>query len=789
MLLGAAWEMAAQSAPEESRILDRAVQLHARNPLFQVSLKTSGPFELGERIFVDSNLAEISKRLYPPSHASDHIELQLDRQSNLHFQYAGGLLEGPFDCGDFKIPCAYDSFQRGEVLGRRHFKTPFSPINAVLPPLKPGKYRLALLLVLRDIELEEAESKRRISHPASPSVPDEERYLVSNVLEFEVLPLNPRWVDRRIGELSAMPPPFGWKPKNLAQRGGMHEAILPLDSPLAELLFLPTEAALTTAYEYYVETGFDPILATFYYHPDLELSCRYLQAQIAGPHFPLVPKILQQTPHVCVDAKLHFQRFRELLGRQDAAYRAALQVRFDEYDRIRLRIARLTVDRFLESPEDEVALQGLIVAIEGFYRQDLAADLLADKFAAVQSALQPRLRTYSSRTQQQLLQNRLLLPEALVITMAVSILDEPWPESACQGGDGRQESQQDSGIELRRLAFRKLVMADPDRAKALAEKLLARLDPALEWNDSESLPFTVSVPEDFLNAATLNARKQNACGRGTSRSTVLLLHYWGMPLDSLEAVLLNSEGDERAIASSVLLRRDPARYAQRALDLIRSADKGGLGLAMTLLYSHQQRREVPGPLLEEMGLELLQYTDRRALALGARALRYCGKNYKQQLLERYKAIDSRLVASTPQSQSLEFVESEFRDAIAHSTGWVTTSEELVELDQYCDFRNCKRSLLIDLQYLHPSITLQIHPPDRDAPFTRISFAQYRYPQSTLYDNADTLELIRRYPRTAPIRIHATSKKATRHALQAELDWLTRLRADGFIDVEITTWPD
>lgn len=785
--MAAAW---GQATKPDARILDRAAELHVANPTFRVTLRKAGPFQFGERIFADSNIAEISKRLYPPTHQDDPFEVRRDREAALRFEYAGALLEGPVSCGDFVVPCRYSSFQRSALLhGRPGMRDGWSPINAALPPLTPGKYRLAILLVLWDERQFEAETVSRLKGETIPQVTAEEGYLVSNVMEFEVLPLNGGWVDSRLAALSSLPPPGAAKPQGQTRLGRSPRPILSPQDPLGEILFLPTQATLATAYEYYVENAFEPILATFYYHPDLKLSCQFLMAQISQLGYPLLPKILQQTPHVCVDSVHHYQQYHDAGARSGkAAYYAALQVRFDDYDRFRLQVARLLAERLREEPQNEAALQGFMEATAALYGRTLAAERLKAELAALRPILEPRLRTYSTATQRMLLGRHDLLPDAVATALALKIFEEHWPESVCVEGKLRAEEEYDQWLSLRRAAFSRVLKADPARAKVLIEEMIKRTDPTLNSDLARSLPFAASVPPALLDAVTARKELPSACGMRLDTSVIYQLHLQAIPLDALEDLTRSGTDQGLASASDVLLDRDPKRFAAMILDLLRQGDKRASEFAGLLFWDQRARYEVPPTVFDEIGLALLARPELESQAQGARVLRLGWNDHKKLLTEKYKKIDRALLASGVSESELERAEAAFRDGVSRGRGWLTTKEEIFELDRYCDFDMCKRGLQLDVQYLQPAISMSIDVADASLTQTEIRFAQYHDQESTLYDNEDTLNLIRRYPRDIPIRIRRWTMRAPQRPFDIEMNWRSKLQAEGFIDVEIEMAP-
>lgn len=640
-----------------------------------------------------------------------------------------------------------------------------------------------MLVGLIDQATREAVVESRLKGEAVPLPNREEEYLVSNVLEFEVLPLNQEWVDARLAALSAMPPPHGWKPESRVA-GGSRPWLAP-SMPLGEMLFLPTEAALATAYEYYVKTEFDPVLATFYFHPDLTLACKFLMAQISEQSYPLLPKILEQTSHVCVDSEHHFQQYHDAGARYGkAAYYAALQLRFDDYDRFRLQLARLTAARLREEPENEVALRAFLDATGALYDRTLASKQLNGEFAELRRILEPSLRNYSLPMQQILLRRRDLIPDEMAIKMALKVLDERWPESVCTDGKLRVETEFNQWIYLRRAAFARILKADAEKAKALVEAMVERLDPTLDWSLAESLPFAVAVPPTLVEEARGLKPKEKSCGRRTDSRVLQQIQMQAMPLDSLEGLVRDNADYDRARGSEVLLRRDAKRYAELTLELVRKGDNDAADFASALLGKHQARQQVPPALLEELGLALLALPDVESAAQGARALRHCGKDYKQLLTERYKKIDRALLATGVSEQNLGRAEGEFRNAISRGVGWLTTKEEIIELDRYCDFDACREGLHHDVHYLLPVVILSFSRADENRTQTQIGFGQYHDYDSVLYDNEDTLNLIKRYPRDTPIRIRRWTTRGRQSPLDVEMTWVSKLKAEGFTDVDI-----
>ena len=74
--------------------------------------------------------------------------------------------------------------------------------------------------------------------------------------------------------------------------------------------------------------------------------------QISQPGYPLPPKILEHIPHVCVDSEHHYQQHRDAGTRGGSpAYYAALQLRFDDYNRFRLQLARRLASGCAEAGE------------------------------------------------------------------------------------------------------------------------------------------------------------------------------------------------------------------------------------------------------------------------------------------------------------------------------------------------------------------------------------------------------------------------------------------------------
>ena len=189
-----------------------------------------------------------------------------------------------------------------------------------------------------------------------------------------------------------------------------------------------------------------------------------------------------------------------------------------------------------------------------------------------------------------------------------------------------------------------------------------------------------------------------------------------------------------------------------------------------------------------MGPALLQRPESESQALGARALRLSWKDHKKLLTERYKKIDRSLLTRDTDKAALERAEAAFRDAISRGLGWLTAKEDLVELHRYCDFSSCKQGIRLDAQYLQPAISISIVEADAFPPPTTIRFAQYHDQQSVLYDNEDTLNLIRRYPRETPIRIRRWILPAPRRPLGIAMVWRSKLLAEGFLDVEIELAP-
>ncbi len=784
--LAALW---AQTPEPDSRILNRAAERHAANPAFRVTLRKAGPFQFGERIFVDSNVTELSKRLYPPTHEEDPFEVRRDREAALHFAYMGALLEGPVSCGDFAVPCRYASFQRTMLLGGARSRDDWSIVNAVLPPLTPGKYRLALLLRLQDERRVEAETLSRLKGEKLPEAAPEDEYLVSNVLAFEVLPLNAEWVNSRLAAVSSLRPPGGSKPLDHPRPVPRSRPMLLLNDPLAELLFLPTEATLSTAYEFYIENGFEPLLAAFYYHPDLKFSCRFLMEQISQPGYPLPPKILEHIPHVCVDSEHHYQQHRDAGTRGGSpAYYAALQLRFDDYNRFRLQLARRLAERLRGEPENETALQGLIETTGALYRPSLVAEQLKGELMALLPILEPRLRKYSLPVQRMLLERPDLLPESAVTAMAIKVLEERWPESICVDGKLLAGREPHSWIQLRQVAFGQILKSDPARARALVAEMIERTDPTLNSDLVKALPFPVPVPPALLARATAGNLVPTPCGVYRESQVIRQLQLQAMSLEELENLARSEPARGPASAPEVLLHRNPKRFAALIVELLRAGEERVVDFAHLLLWDQRAPYEVPPAVFDEMGLALLTRSDLESQVEGARVLRLGWKDHKKLLIEKYRKIDRSLLARDTDEAALERAEVVFRDAISRGRGWFTTREEILELHLYCDFEQCKNGLELDMQYLQPVVSMSIDVADASRAQTRIRFAQYSDQESVLYDNEDTLNLIRRYPRDTPIRIRRWTLRAPQRPLDIEMSWRSKLRAEGFRDVEIEIEP-
>ena len=773
--------VAAQELPKPQGIFDRAQELHDRNPVFSIQFVSPGPFQFGERIYVSTNGSELSKKLYPPGSDNEPFEIRKRREDALHFQLDGLLLDGPVSCGDFVVPCANASFQRdillhGQPMWVSHH-TGDGLLNLRVPPLIPGKYKVAFLVYLFD------EVRVSTLPPEALRHRDPEEYLVSNILEFEVLPLNQRWVDAQLESLSAITPPDrGQHTARDAWTSRRGPSLSPHE-PLGAMLFLPTEAALSTAYEFYLKTNFDPVLATFYLHPDPKLACRFLLAQIGESAYPVIPKVVEQAPHICVDAEHHFQQTRNAGRRSGSgAYQAAMRLRYDDYDRFRLEIARNLLLRFKSDPTNEDALRGILVPLASIYNplasiynKETSSTFVETSLREIHQEIETHFSGFSLDTRDRLLRAPHYLPEAAVQRKSLEVLQEPWPQSGCI----------DTSVSrLRRTALRNLAQANAPELKSIVEEMIQRLDPTLSSAEISLVPLPILIPPAILSAARDPLVSLSPCAEHTERNVILILDLSQKTRGELESELSNPVDGIRDAAAGVLVAQYPERLAEITLALVKERDPFGAELSATFVFERTIHQRPLPAAFDEIGLHLLSSADPDWQTTGARALMFGANDHKKLLLDRYRSLDRSLFLNQETGPSWQALELALRDALAYGTSWLMQANELQDLLALCGSEGCRRSSTQDIERATLPIKMRVQQPRAGLPATAIDFAHY----TSLIEGETTLKLIRRYPRDTPIRILRESMPTNQSPMDVEASWLSKLNAEGFSDVEIASDP-
>src|SRR5690606_12751736 len=104
------------------------------------------------------------------------------------------------------------------------------------------------------------------------------------------------------------------------------------------------------------------------------------------------------------------------------AYRAALRLRYDDYDHFRLEIARTLLLRFKSDPTNEDALRGILVPLASIYNTETSSTFVETSLREIHQEIETHFSGFSLDTRERLLRAPHYLPEAAVQRKSLEVL-------------------------------------------------------------------------------------------------------------------------------------------------------------------------------------------------------------------------------------------------------------------------------------------------------------------------------------------------------------------------------
>jgi hypothetical protein len=620
------------------------------------------------------------------------------------WQFAGFLLDPAGDCGSADKPCFQSmvlGFDKTDPVLR--FGETSEPqavsLNNYLPPLRPGRYRAAVLarkLVLTG----------RGPMSVTYGMADPPQFAVSNAVDIEVVEATEVWIKQTVASSTAtLTGPQPNTRELYEQRRIAAERLRFLDVPAAwaaSLSLLPAE-------EYTLLRG---LAAT----REPARVCELIQAAIPAPSQAVSSYYLNATAQTCARAKLpapppytppppgrkppeptpeqqqYWRRHHEYQQGLIAEAHAALAASISEKQGEAKAIAFQTLMEYVRQIRANVPRQPWPVWLPAVKEE------FAKSYGKIEGWRQRQLLRLYSGT----------LRSADMIPLLESALN------AWKPGDH---------YEAAREALQSLYAIDPARAQARIAEELAKERTWLDTPQLELLPPSAArIGDDELMRALAAAQKPGGWNPEL-RMAALAKYASPKALPRVKAIFESQQDSCQPELMAYFVRVDPA-YADRVFHS-HPWDMHAPPPRCTLQYFLRTPQLAMGPVLERYMTAYLMHGDVVLKKTAAQSLGRFGSPAALEPLggafryfhEYWKGKQAELA----QNGEGVLLEVELRNAIARGRGWLATEADLRTIESLCISPQCVHETRQDLQAWQGPVRIDVL---TDADGFRASVAQY-----------------------------------------------------------------
>src|ERR1017187_1300828 len=584
------------------------------------------------------------------------------------WSFYGFLFDPAGNCGTLASPCFPSAPMGGGMMMNGDFsgllpRSPVISLNAWLPAMRPGRYRVAAL------------ARKQVRSAGGPyGYADPAQYAVSNTIELEIVAASPGWVAQTI--VASVATLKGPEPT----RNEGYEA---RRAAAAQLRFLDTPAAWRSSLELLpAEEG--TLLQGLLFSRQPARVCELMQSGIAAPGQAVSSYYLDHLGRICATAHLGPPAAEQTqYWRQWGDYRESFMDKAGE------RLAASVKAKLGEAKA--VAFQTLMERVQ-------QAPPRPEWVPALQSEFIKSYPTLEGRWQRQLLSfYASALRSRDLIPLLESVLDGWKP------GDY---------YEAPHAALASLYEIDPARAQA---RIVAELKKDRTWLDAPQLallpPDAAHITDDELIAALAGAQRPGGWNRQLSM-TALAKYATPGALPRVTAIYESQQDSCQPELMAYFVRVDPA-YADRVFHS-HPWDMQAEPPRCTAMYFDRTARLAMGPVLEKYMTAYLMHRTVNIKKIAAQALgRFGSPAALGPLWDTFRYFHDYWkgnAAELERNGEGVGLEMELRKAIARGRHWLATETDLRTIESLCVSERCVQETQQDLSAWQKPLRLELRGP-------------------------------------------------------------------------------
>jgi HEAT repeat protein len=578
----------------------------------------------------------------------------------------GYLLDPPDRCGDLSRPCYL--MDPGGLRGGDGSVTE-TELNRFLPALKPGRYRVAALRTLQVL-------KERNAASATYGYSEPHQYVISNVVEFQVVASTPEWVrqtiDASVKALNTPIDPSGYRDYGVRERAAR------------QLRFLRQPAAWEASLDQ-LDRSEPQLLAGLREAPDQPAVCNLMRRRLedakqyvsysylmtlagacAKMESPPAPTANADIPEWARKTQAIEQRMRDNAAGELAAHLAG---RTGE-----------TREQAVSALLDHARLRSM----NETYRPEWLPKVRKGALESLRTARLRREREYLTGDWE-------LLRGPDAVPALEALLDLPTPPNAYDGA------------EIWRLAVKRLHDIDPVKARA---RILAEIsNPRMRLDESTVALLPPGTASDHTDELIQVLARAQGPGGGDWHQTMALLARYGSP-DALRRIQAIYESQTERCQPELLayfVRVDPA-YATQILRQP-APDR------CTLRYFAVTARLSMNPALEKF---IAGYLTSPNVDLKMRAAEALGKYGSPaaaaplwdtlRYFHDYWKDRPGQIADHPENEHLEVA---LRNSVARAHNWLTRDTGLRTIASLCITNRCAAETENDLAVWQRPLEIEV----------------------------------------------------------------------------------
>jgi hypothetical protein len=580
----------------------------------------------------------------------------------------GFLFDPAGNCGTLASPCFPSAPMGGGMMMNGDFsglmpRSPVISLNAWLPAMWPGRYRVAAL------------ARKQVRSAGGPyGYADPAQYAVSNTVELEIVAASPAWIAQTIAaSVATLKGPEPTRSEGYEARR----------AAAARLRFLDTPAAWRASLELLpVEEG--TLLQGLLFSRQPARVCELMQSGIAAPGQAVSSYYLDHLGRICATAHLGPPAAEQTqYWKQWGDYRESVM------DKAGAALAASVPSKLGEAKA--VAFQTLMERVQ-------QAQPRAEWVPALQSEFIKSYPTLEARWQRQLLSfYASALRSRDLIPLLESVLDGWKP------GDY---------YEAPHAALASLYEIDPARAQA---RIVAELKKDRTWLDAPQLallpPDAAHITDDELIAALAGAQRPGGWNRQLSM-TALAKYATPGALPRVTAIYEAQHEPCQPELMAYFVRVDP-EYADRVFHS-HPWDMQAEPPRCTAMYFDRTPRIAMGPVLEKYMTAYLMHRTVNIKKTAAQSLgRFGSPAALPPLWDTFRYFHDYWkgkAAELERNGEGVGLEMELRKAIARGRHWLATETDLRTIESLCVSERCVQETRQDLSAWQKPLRLELRGP-------------------------------------------------------------------------------